>query len=230
MMKRLLIGLSVLGSAALAWSPNPDQALVNRVVDSAYNRTGVVNTSLTLELAVKDKKFVDPVDVKVLRSDVPAVCMDNWLASPTAFTQYGSRPISITLTGLADLITLEAQKARNSFRRADPVAALRAAQAVLPSGHLRIFVEIVGLETADLRAAYTVGLVGSGPDDFILPYRSNFLNDWRNEGGRFRGTMVYYFDLTQTKIDPKGKVSIALKGEFNDDCAYAFTADLSKFE
>lgn len=228
-MKRALISLPLLFGLALAWTPNPDLDLATRVVQSAYNRIATVPTALFVDLAVRDRRFADRVDVKLLR-DNPAVCLENWLNAPTNYAQFGSRPTSITLAGQADLIKLEAQKARNAFRNIAPREALTAAQAILPPGHLRIFVEIAGLENVELRAAYTLGLVGATPDQFILPYRSTFLDDWRNQGGRFSGTMVYYFDMAQTNINPRGPLTLALKTESDLDCAYTITLDLSRFE
>lgn len=231
-MKQMVIflGLSFLISA-LAWQPSPDLETAQRVVDGAYSRIPTVETSATVDLSVKDKNFAGGVGVKMLYGN-PATCLAPWLENPEAYAQYGSRPRSVTVAGQADVISLEAQRVRNAFKNLSAQEALSRAQKILPAGHLRIFVEIWGLAKPTLRAAYTIGLGGLG-NGFVMPYKSAYLDDWKpldSDPGRYSGTMVYYFDLSKTSVDPKGTLNVVIKTEADTDCTYIVPVDLSKFE
>lgn len=220
---------SLLTSAALAWQPAPGLETATQVVDAAYSRIPAINTVLTLDLGVKNGQF-EGVNLKPLNGD--ATCLSHWLNTPLAFDQYGSRPTALSLAGQADVISLEAQRARNAFKNLTAQEALGLAQKSLPAGHLRVYLEIQGLAKAELRAAYTLGIGGPG-NGFIFPYRSAFLDDWAampSSPQRFAGTMVYYFDLTKAGFDPKGNLTLTLKTEANNDCAYSIGVDLSQFE
>lgn len=229
--RKFIVAIPLLASLALAWQPAPSLEVASQVVDAAYSRIPAVVTSLTVDVGVKDGQFVAGANsVRAFNSD--ASCISNWLNNPQGFDQFGSRPTALSVAGQADVISLEAQRTRNAFKNLSPQEALTLAQKSLPSGHLRVYLEMQGLARVELRAAYTVGITGQG-NSFIFPYRSAFLDDWAAMPGnaqRFGGTMVYYFDLSKAAIDPKGTLNMVVKTEANSDCAYSIAVDLSKFE
>lgn len=229
--RKLIVSIAVLASLALAWQPAPTLETATQVVDAAYSRIPAIVTSLTVDLAVKDGQFVAGANtVKAFNSD--ASCVNNWTSNPQGFEQFGSRPVALSAAGQADVISLEAQRTRNAFKNLSAQEALALAQKSLPTGHLRVYLEMQGLARTDLRAAYTVGIAGQN-NSFIFPYRSAFLDDWAamsNNAGRFGGTMVYYFDLSKAGLDPKSTLNMVVKTEANSDCAYSIAVDLSKFE
>jgi hypothetical protein len=228
--KKFIMAIPLLASLALAWQPAPGLETAGQVVDAAYSRIPEIATSTTVDLGVKDGQFVAGSSIKAFNSD--GACLSNWFNYPQAFEQFGSRPVALSAAGQADVMSLEAQRTRNAFKNLSAQDALALAQKSLPSGHLRVYLEMQGLARADLRAAYTLGIAGPG-NGFIFPYRSAFLDDWApmaSNPQRFGGTMVYYFDLTKAGLDPKGVVNMVLKTEANSDCAYSVAVDLGKFE
>lgn len=118
-----LLLLALVSAPALAWVPTLDQNTAKNVLDAAYNRGPQVNTLLTVDLAVKDGQFASGPD-SVSAFEGGAQCVADWLASPSDYSA-GSRPLSVTLTGQADQLFLQAQQARDQFRNISTVEAVK---------------------------------------------------------------------------------------------------------
>jgi|GEM_PF-197401 len=226
----LLASFLSLTGAALAWVPKLDEPTTKAVIDTAYDRAlEPVRTFLTLDLSVKDGRFAAGDGVVQPYGAGNDACVQAWLQDPAAYARAGSRPVSVTLTGQADEVFLQAQRARDEFRNLSVQEALAPREGRLPDGHLRVYVQIAGLAAEKLRDAYMLAL--RGPDGKLTqPYRRAFTNDWqRTEAGHWTGSMVYYFDAAKAGIDPNGKLALLLRTEADTNCAYQFTADLGTF-
>ncbi|MBB6098724.1 hypothetical protein HNR42_002159 [Deinobacterium chartae] len=223
---RLLLVSLLAGGHAFAWVPKLDQTSAKEVIDSAYNRRDPLPTLLTLDLTVENGAFKTPGAVSVFDGDKTA-CLANWTNAPTDFATYGSRPVAVTLTGQADDLFLQAQEARNAFKNLSVKDALASGEGRLPDGHLRVYVRMQGLQAERLRDAYNVAM-RAADGKVTAPYRRAFVQDWKQEGGRWSGTMVYYFDALKAGIKPNGKLDLLLRTEADTDCAYQITADLTK--
>lgn len=225
-LKPLSLTALALTTSALAWVPKLDEQTAKTVIDGAYDRIASPKpTLLALDLSVKDGKFASPEAVKTFSGGDS--CLTNWLASPTDFAQYGSRPQGVTLTGQADEVFLAAQSARDEFKNLSAKEALAKAGR-LPDGNLRVYVSMAGLPSEKARDAYNVALRGADGKP-VQPYRKGFTNDWKQAGGTWGGTMVYYFDALKAGLKPDGKLTLLMRTEADSDCAYEVTADLSKF-
>lgn len=112
---------------------------------------------------------------------------------------------------------------------AQPQQQPQQASNVLPEGHLRVYVGMTGLESERLRDAYNVAL-RTADGKLVQPYRRAFTNDWKQtEGGRFGGTMVYYFDAAKAGVTANAKLDVLLRTEADTNCAYAVPVDLGTF-
>ncbi|WP_027481764.1 hypothetical protein [Deinococcus pimensis] len=237
--------LASLSPGALAWVPKLDETAARAVVDSAYDRRDdPVRTLLSLDLTVTDGAFAADLAPLEGSSDTTTsgdpgrtvrafeggdACVSNWLASPDDFATYGSRPVSVTLTGQADEAFLLAQQGRDEFRNVTARDVLAKRDGALPDGHLRVYVAMRGLESEKQRDAYTVA-IRAGQGQVARPYRRGFTNDWKQDAsGRWSGTMVYYFDALKAGAKPDGTLDVLLRTEADTDCAFSVTADLSKF-
>ncbi len=225
-----LLGVLLLLSPVLAWSPTPDATVAQTIVDSVYNRINPLSTLLSLELAVEKGAFPTGSEVGVLYGD-SKTCLSNWLQSPTDYAKFGSRPTAITIAGQANQIALAAQAARNSFKNITGKDALALAQQKLPAGHLQVYVQIAGLKDEFQRAAYNLGIV-QPKETFLRPYKIAYLEDWQKSSDkdpRYSGTMLYYFDLSKAAIDPASKLTWVLQTEANSNCTYTVVTDFSQF-
>lgn len=224
-MRRFTLLTLALAGTALAWVPKLDEPTAKTVIDAAYDRLSTpLSTLLNLDLGVKDGKFAAGDVVKAF--DGGDTCVAAWLAKPQDYAQ-GSRPTSITLTGQADEVFLAAQTARDEFRNLTAADALKAPLRI-PEGQLRAEIQIAGLADAKQRNAYNVALRVDGK--IVRPVRSVYVDNWKQaEGGRWTGTMVYYFDALKAGVKPQGKLEMLLRTEADSNCAYAVTADLAKF-
>jgi len=225
-----MLSLPFLLAPVLAWSPTPDASVAQQIVDSIYNRINPVSTLLTLDLKVDKGAFPTGSEVGLLYGD-PKTCLANWLQTPTEYAKFGSRPVAITLAGQANQVALVAQSARNAFKNISGKDALAAAQQKLPAGHLQVYVQIAGLKEEFQRGAYNLGIMLS-KDNFLRPYKIAYLEDWQKSSDkepRWSGTMLYYFDLSKTTVDPTGKISLVLQTEANSNCTYTISTDLSQF-
>ncbi|PYE56524.1 hypothetical protein [Deinococcus yavapaiensis] len=222
----LLLSLALLSSTAFAWVPKLDDKTAKTVVDSAYDRLDdPVNTLLTVDLGVKDGKFASDGAVRALTGGES--CVQNWLANPSDFAKFGSRPTTIVMTGQADDVFLAAQSARDEFRNFTSKDALTLPNR-LADGQLRVYVTMSGLASQRQRDAYNVAL--RLPDGKIVrAARRAFTNDWKQTGDRWGGTMLYTFDALGAGVNPTGKLDLVIKTEADSDCAFVVTADLSKF-
>ncbi|ADV67908.1 hypothetical protein [Deinococcus maricopensis] len=223
----LLTALSVLVSApALAWVPKLEDTTTKAVIDSAYGRRDPVSTYLTLDLGVQDGKF-KAGDGVVRAFDGGDACVTDWLAKPADFSG-GSRLASMTLSGQADQLFFQAQEARDSFKNLSVKDALAGGATRLPDGQLRVDMEVRGLPSEKARSAYLVRL--KGPDGkLIAPVKTSYVNDWKQEEGGWHGTLVYYFEPLKAGLGASDKVDFLVRTEADTSCAYAVTADLSKF-
>jgi len=217
------IALTALLCPSLAWSPAPDPSLAQRIVDGIYSRISALPTTLNLSLEVSGGAFPAGSSVGLLSGD--SSCLSNWLRSPTD-PRFGSYPVAITLAGQAYQVALVAQSARNAFKSLSGKDALEAARQKLPDGHLQVYVRIAGLAQEAQRAAYNLGI--KQPASILRPYKTAYLEDWtRGSDGRFGGTMLYYFDLTQATLG--NTLSLVVQTEADNRCTYTVGADLSRF-
>jgi hypothetical protein len=101
--------------------------------------------------------------------------------------------------------------------------------ASLPDGQIRLDLVVAGLADLKQRAAYLVRL--KGPDGKLLaPVKSSYVNDWKaDSGGRFGGTLVYYFEPTKAGVNANDKIDILVRTEAESNCAYAVNFDLGQF-
>jgi hypothetical protein len=223
-------------SSALAWTPSLDLPTTEQVVDSAFNRGEAIDTVYTLNLAVnKTGEFVvagavAPYRPDPSKPDTNSKCLENWKKEPLNFEKFGSRPLSLIVGGQADIVFLAAQNARDNFDTPDPTDLIKGAQKVLPNGHIRVYLEMVGLPNEKARDAYNVAL-NVGASKPLRPYKINFLSDWKQEGKWWRGSMVYYFDLNSAKVDTQAILPLILQtGDKKDlGCTYQVAIDLNKF-
>jgi hypothetical protein len=132
MRKFVLLSTLLLAAApALAWIPKLDENTTKNVVDAAYGRRDPLTTYITADLSVQDGKFRS--EGAVTAFDGGDSCISDWLATPTAYDQSGSRPQSLTFSGQADQLSFAAAAARDSFKTLTPANALKAfAAGVLP--------------------------------------------------------------------------------------------------
>ncbi|MCL6527921.1 MAG: hypothetical protein K6T57_13710 [Thermaceae bacterium] len=210
---------------ALAWSPAPDLDLAQRVVDGVYRRGHPVPTFTQQSLAVSAGAFPPGTEVG-LRSGPPS-CLSHWLQSPNDYTRFGSRPTQLMLAGQAYQIALAAQTARNAFKLLSAQDALATAQARLPSGHLQVYLEIQGLAQEAGREAYRLGI--QTENALLPPYQRAYLEDWeQTPDGRWKGTLIYSFDLTKTNLNPPDKLTLVLQTEATG-CVYTLGVSLSGF-
>ncbi|AFZ69210.1 hypothetical protein [Deinococcus peraridilitoris] len=232
MRRPILLLVALVSGGALAWAPKLDNQSAKAVLDTAYNRTTQpVSTVLNIDLSVKEGAFATKDAVRVFDGD-PG-CLTSWAQDPSAYAQHGSRPTSVTLTGQADELFLQAQQARDSFKNLTVQDALKPREGGLPEGHLRVYVGMAGLENEKLRDAYNVAL--RTPDGKIVqPYRRAFTSDWKQAGegsarGRWSGSMVYYFDAAKAGLNATSKADVLIRTEADNDCAFAVGIDLAKF-
>ncbi len=211
---------------AHAWVPKLEEQSAKTVIDSAYGRRTAAPTYLTIDLNVKDGKFVAP-DGTVKVFDGGDQCLSDWLSKPTDFSQT-SRPTSITLSGQANQLLYQAQDARNNFKNLTVKDALAKTDGRLPDGQLRVAIVVRGLSDLVQRDAYDVVLkVPNGQP--LAATRKSFVTDWTEEGGKHTGTLAYYFEPLKAGLNASDKVELLLRTEADSNCAYSFTLDLSKF-
>ncbi|GGK38313.1 hypothetical protein GCM10008955_35230 [Deinococcus malanensis] len=230
MYKSILLSLPLLLSApALAWVPQLEQTTARNVINGAYARRDPVNTFLTVDLGVKEGQFASGKDaVRVF--DGEAACVADWLAAPLDFSK-GSRPVAVTVSGQADQLAYQATEARDRFRNLSVADALGAelSRARLPDGQLRVDVSVRGLPTEKARAAYLARL--KGPEGkLIAPVRSSYVNDFKEDAGRWSGTLVYYFEPLKAGMGASDKVDLLLRTEADTNCAYSVILDLGSFQ
>ena len=224
----LLLTLTALTAApALAWVPKLDDATARSVIDGAYGRQDAPPTYLSVDLSVVGGKFKSDGAVKAF--DGGDSCVAGWLAAPSDYAKSGSRPAALTLSGQADQLAFQAAAARDSFKNLSAEDALKDAAGRMPDGQLRLDLVVGGLKDQKQRAAYLVRL--RGPDGKLLaPVRSSYVNDWKADaGGRFGGTLVYYFEPTRAGLSPSDKVDVLIRTEAATSCAYAVNFDLGQF-
>ena len=224
----LLTLCSLLAAPAYAWVPKLEDTTAKNVIDGAYGRRDPVATYLTVDLSVKGGAFVGGKDA-VTAFDGGAACVADWLAAPDDFTK-GSRPAQLTVSGQADQLYFQAQDARNNFQNLSVKAALaeESASRRLPDGQLRVDIGVRGLPGEKARGAYLVRL--KGPDGkLIAPVRSTYVNDFKQEGGTWSGTLVYYFEPLKAGLGASDTVPLLLRTEADTDCAYQIPLDLGKF-
>ncbi|MEF2279223.1 hypothetical protein V3W47_13015 [Deinococcus sp. YIM 134068] len=230
MHKPILLALTVLLSApALAWVPKLEETTARNVIDGAYGRRDPVVTYQTLDLNVKDGKFVAG-DGAVKVFDGGDTCLKNWLAAPTDY-RAGSRPASVTVSGQADQLYFQAVEARDNFRNLSAADALGAdlAGKRLPEGQLRVDVNVRGLPTDKARSAYLVRL--RAPDGkLVAPARTSYVNDFKQEGSTWTGTLVYYFEPLKVGVGASDKIELLVRTEADTNCAYSVGLDLSRFQ
>jgi hypothetical protein len=135
----------------------------------------------------------------------------------------------LTLSGQADQLSFQAGTARDSFKNLTAADALKDSASRLPDGQIRLDLVVAGLADLKQRAAYLVRL--KGPDGKLLaPVKSSYVNDWKaDSGGRFGGTLVYYFEPTKAGINANDKIDILVRTEAESNCAYAVNFDLGQF-
>lgn len=98
----------------------------------------------------------------------------------------------------------------------------------LPDGQLRIDITVQGLPSEKARAAYLVRLKGAD-GKLVAPVKGTYVNDWKQEGGTWSGTLVYYFEPLKAGLGASDTVSLLLRTEADTSCAYAIPVNLGQF-
>lgn len=225
----LLLCLTVsLSAPALAWVPKLDEATAQQVIAGAYGRREAVATYQTVDLTVKDGQFAaGPESVKVF--DGGGECLSRWLAAPADFTA-GSRPLSVTAMGQADQLYFQAVSARDSFKNLSAAEALgpELTAARQPDGELRVDIRVQGLPTEKARDAYSARLRGA-EGQLLSPTRRSYVDDFKQEGGVWSGTIVFYFDPLAGGLTPSSPTELLLRTEADTNCAYSVALNLAAF-
>ncbi|MFC4638884.1 hypothetical protein [Deinococcus hohokamensis] len=224
----LLLTLS-LSAPAFAWVPALDEPAARAVIDSAYGRRDPVVTYQTVDLNVKDGQFVAGKEA-VRAFDGGEACVADWLSAPLDFAR-GSRPATVTVSGQADQLAYQAADARDRFRNLNAAEALGAelSGARLPAGQLRVDVSVRGLPTEKARGAYLARLKGAD-GKLVAPVRASYVNDFKEDAGRWSGTLVYYFEPLKAGLGASDRVELLLRTEADTACAYSVTLDLGSFQ
>ncbi|MDV6373764.1 hypothetical protein [Deinococcus arenicola] len=225
----LFISLPLLSGPALAWVPQLEETTAKNVIDGAYGRRAPVTTFLSVNLGVKAGQFVAGPNAVTAYMGGPA-CVDGWLADPTDTTG-GSRPTAITASGQADQLFFQAQDARDSFKNLNVTEALSEEYATqrLANGELRVDVAVAGLPTELARNAYLVRMK-SKDGKLVAPVRSTYVNDFKQDGATWTGTLVYYFAPLKAGLGAGAKAELLIKTEADTECAYSVPLDLGKFQ
>ncbi|MHA0035192.1 hypothetical protein [Deinococcus sp. PESE-13] len=230
--KPVLLSLTVLLSApAFAWVPKLDDATAKNVIDGAYGRRDLPSTYLTVDLGVKDGQFVSgPESVKVF--DGGAQCVTDWLAAPGDFSK-GSRLGSVTASGQADQLYFQATDARDNFKNLSAADALGAdlSKARLADGELRVDIAVRGLPSEKARDAYLVRMRSADGKKLVAPSRRSYVNDFKqDEGGKWSGTLVYYFKPLEAGVGASDRVDLLVRTEADTNCAYNVALNLASFQ
>ncbi|GAA5434926.1 hypothetical protein [Deinococcus aquaticus] len=228
---RLTLSLTLaalLAAPAHAWVPKLEDTTVRNVIDGAYGRRDPVPTYLITSLKVKDGQFEAGPDA-VTAFDGGAACVTDWLAAPQDYAK-GSRPVTLTASGQADQLFFAAQDARDNFRNLSVKDALSEefTSKRLPDGQLRIDVAVQGLPSEKARAAYLVRLKGAD-GKLVAPVKSTYVNDFKQEGGTWSGTLVYYFEPLKAGLGASDTVNLLLRTEADTSCAYSIPVKLGDF-
>lgn len=228
---RLSLTLSIaalLAAPAHAWVPKLEETTARNVIDGAYGRRDPVPTYLITSLKVRDGQFEAGAGAVTAFDGGPA-CVTDWLAAPQDYAR-GSRPVTLTASGQADQLFFQAQDARDSFRNLSVKDALtdEYASKRLPDGQLRIDLAVQGLPSEKARAAYLVRLKGAD-GKLVAPVKGTYVNDWKQEGGTWSGTLVYYFEPLKAGLGASDTVSLLLRTEADTSCAYAIPVNLGQF-
>lgn len=228
---RLSLTLSIaalLAAPAHAWVPKLEETTARNVIDGAYGRRDPVPTYLITSLKVRDGQFEAGAGAVTAFDGGPA-CVTDWLAAPQDYAR-GSRPVTLTASGQADQLFFQAQDARDNFRNLSVKDALtdEYASKRLPDGQLRIDLAVQGLPSEKARAAYLVRLKGAD-GKLVAPVKGTYVNDWKQEGGTWSGTLVYYFEPLKAGVGASDTVSLLLRTEADTSCAYAIPVNLGQF-
>ena len=228
---RLSLTLSLaalLAAPAHAWVPKLEETTARNVIDGAYGRRDPVPTYLITSLKVRDGQF-EAGEGAVTAFDGGPACVADWLAAPQDYAK-GSRPVALTVSGQADQLFFQAQDARDNFRNLSVKDALGEEFAAkrLPDGQLRIDITVQGLPSEKARAAYLVRLKGAD-GKLVAPVKGTYVNDWKQEGGTWSGTLVYYFEPLKAGLGASDTVSLLLRTEADTNCAYAIPVNLGQF-
>lgn len=224
-----LLGVLALSAPALAWVPKLEDTTAKNVIDGVYARRDAVTTFLTVDLNVKDGAFVSG-PTAVTAFDGGATCVSDWLTAPQDPKQ-GSRPVTITLSGQADELAFQAQQARNNFQNLSVQDALGAdlSKGRLADGELRVDIAVSGLPNQQARGAYLVRLKGTD-GKLIAPERTSYVNDFKQVGDTWSGTLVYYFQPLKAGIGASDRTELLLRTEADTACAYSVPVDLGAFQ
>ena len=219
---------ALLAAPAHAWVPKLEDTTARNVIDGAYGRRDPVPTYLITSLKVKDGQF-EAGEGAVTAFDGGAACVSDWLAAPQDYAR-GSRPVALTVSGQADQLFFQAQDARDNFRNLSVKDALSEefTSKRLPDGQLRIDIAVQGLPSEKARAAYLVRLKGAD-GKLIAPMKSTYVNDFKQEGGTWSGTLVYYFEPLKAGLGASDTVNLLLRTEADTSCAYSIPVKLGDF-
>ncbi|CAM3814511.1 DUF2259 domain-containing protein [Deinococcus saxicola] len=99
----------------------------------------------------------------------------------------------------------------------------------LANGELRVDINVRGLPTEQARNAYLVRMKGKD-GKLVIPVRSTYVSDFKQDGKTWTGTLVYYFEPLKAGLGAGEKVNLLIKTEADTECAYNVTVDLSKFQ
>lgn len=142
---------------------------------------------------------------------------------PDAANNYGQ------MTIVAKTETTQAGNTTTSTTTVTTTPAAPAQTPALPAGQLRVDVQVRGLPSEKARDAYLVRL--KAPDGkLVAPVRRSYVNDFKQEAGRWSGTLVYYFEPLKAGIGASDKVDLLLRTEADTNCAYSVGLDLGSFQ
>ncbi|WP_291432483.1 hypothetical protein [Deinococcus sp.] len=219
---------ALLAAPARAWVPKLEDTTARNVIDGAYGRRDPVPTYLITSLKVGDGQF-EAGPGAVTAFDGGAACVTDWLAAPQDYAR-GSRPVTVTASGQADQLFFAAQDARDNFRNLSVKEALSEefTSKRLADGQLRIDIAVQGLPSEKARAAYLARLKGAD-GTLVAPVKSTYVNDFKQEGGTWSGTLVYYFEPLKAGLGASDTVNLLLHTEADTSCAYSIPLKLGDF-
>ncbi len=144
----------------------------------------------------------------------------------------GFLPSSTNDFGTVYVATTEVKQSGNTTTATTTVTTGPKPAAQMPAlanGELRVDINVRGLPTELARNAYLVRLKGKD-GKLVSPLRSTYVNDFKQDGDTWTGTLVYYFEPLKAGLGAGEKVNLLVKTEADTECAYNVWVDLSKFQ
>jgi hypothetical protein len=99
----------------------------------------------------------------------------------------------------------------------------------MADGLLRVDVNVRGLPSEKARDAYLVFLKGADGKP-VKWVRKSFVNDFKQDAGKWSGTLVYYFEPLKAGLGASDRVELLIRTEADTSCAYSVGLDLGSFQ